>query len=1049
MDGKLLFCVSVGQGDKLLYGPEWKEAERGISLVDLFLQVCGSKVLGQQVQVLVSKDREFLEGAVVQVCCPLSHLAEKSQSYIKFIIKGEHVLPKNAFNITFASDRDGNSTNYKPQDRITSLCIKDPLVSEKWRIQSGSANMLHTLASKPSFENMTVEEICDEIRSIRKSEMSKSKFPGWMGEDIKTDTTDIAENMNNLIQETQEKEESGLSNPQEKIKVAQTSKMCLSKSSPLPTKKKSDVKRSTSFRGNKSFKRVSESTRKALNGKKHFDGRCKDKEKNTSSKSTKVISNNGKNISDRLSILAQPRKRLSDPTIISSTTAQNNFQVMQPTKISTLNKRSLDIKSSLDRKSVSMEKLNKRRDSITNATFIKCSDKDKIQDGTLSNKKVGLKSKCKKKTDPKEQYFIEIYARDKPDIRGKDGDHNFLQEESAVPNNCRNARQIPRTRKNSKHIEKSRDCSAEKKFSSTNTSSRNASTKETTNNREYKSLTLTYNSEVFEPKCESLIKSEDNDERSTCNSSVKNVSTHYSLQVSRNDKAMSVDNLENINAENNESKCFRNKSLSIDNEEVEDNLAPSNSRYQTAWKTCPEKGMKKDYDVLKAEKIEKDIANFSREILHNSGDNTSVESIIDTYLVHSPLKPPTRSPLFSQLLEKNNLKHSSSRSTDTSTEEILENLNDSKDSISDKLCHLDPSVPSKTSCVLPLQENEKKPITSGIRNINNYFSDNENDKYSKIPINNRKLSPQKNSGRTDDSEKMWANSRGIKFMKEGIDRRASPLCLTEFELENSLSCGSLKLTDSDAQINKPNKIPSPMTRDSDVKPFNRSEDGKNNLHLPLSIFNSAQATSTPTDPLKEFLSPTKVRSNSKSFSSGTSTPERNRKMWGNSIDGMDTMLIPSLQAFSLELRTLSETVTSNLTSLYSSFHRKYEGPDLSLSDNSRRAFTPTSPKLAENGGDQQGVAIVFRNLRKIEGQMKTIEQTTLSMLKVLEEKPFTEGNVFFGKNETSDKVGFSDATKSVSWSELKTKKCNANGNINFTWISDQQSTNESNTEPVH
>lgn len=56
---------------------------------------------------------------------------------------------------------------------------------------------------------------------------------------------------------------------------------------------------------------------------------------------------------------------------------------------------------------------------------------------------------------------------------------------------------------------------------------------------------------------------------------------------------------------------------------------------------------------------------------------------------------------------------------------------------------------------------------------------------------------------------------------------------------------------------------------------------------------------------------------------------------------------------------------------------------------------------------------------------------------------------FLEKNETSDKVGFSDATKSVSWSELKTKKCNANGNINFTWISDQQSTNESNTEPVH
>lgn len=97
MDGKLLFCVSVGQGDSLLYGPEWKEAERGKSLIDLFLQVCGSKVLGQQVQVLVSKDREFLEAAVVQVCAPLSHLSERSQSYIKFIIKGDHQIAKVCF----------------------------------------------------------------------------------------------------------------------------------------------------------------------------------------------------------------------------------------------------------------------------------------------------------------------------------------------------------------------------------------------------------------------------------------------------------------------------------------------------------------------------------------------------------------------------------------------------------------------------------------------------------------------------------------------------------------------------------------------------------------------------------------------------------------------------------------------------------------------------------------------------------------------------------------------------------------------------------------
>lgn len=87
MDGKLLFCISVVAGENTLYGPEWKEGEPGKTLIDLFLQVCGTKVIGQQVQVLVSKDRSFLEAAVVQVCSPLVQLSQKGQSYIQFILK--------------------------------------------------------------------------------------------------------------------------------------------------------------------------------------------------------------------------------------------------------------------------------------------------------------------------------------------------------------------------------------------------------------------------------------------------------------------------------------------------------------------------------------------------------------------------------------------------------------------------------------------------------------------------------------------------------------------------------------------------------------------------------------------------------------------------------------------------------------------------------------------------------------------------------------------------------------------------------------------------
>ena len=90
MDENLLFCVSINCRQKRLYGPEWKETEGGKTLIDLFLQVCGTEVLGQQVQVLVSKERAFLEAAVVQVYTPLVVLAEKSQSYIQFILTSDN-----------------------------------------------------------------------------------------------------------------------------------------------------------------------------------------------------------------------------------------------------------------------------------------------------------------------------------------------------------------------------------------------------------------------------------------------------------------------------------------------------------------------------------------------------------------------------------------------------------------------------------------------------------------------------------------------------------------------------------------------------------------------------------------------------------------------------------------------------------------------------------------------------------------------------------------------------------------------------------------------
>ncbi|XP_047132152.1 uncharacterized protein LOC101240441 isoform X1 [Hydra vulgaris] len=195
MEEKFLFCVCVTAGDHKVYGPEWKEAEHGKTLIDLFVQACGNKILGQQVQVLVSKDRSFLEAAVVQVCTPLSTLTENCQSYIQFILKAETFksLFDQKYEQVFMQEKDCSKkidlisaythikpsvlTNWKNQFNSTYEPFREnlapPSPKEVWNEQVA----IHNLTTCSSFENMTVQEICDEICRIKTTEKLKNKAP--------------------------------------------------------------------------------------------------------------------------------------------------------------------------------------------------------------------------------------------------------------------------------------------------------------------------------------------------------------------------------------------------------------------------------------------------------------------------------------------------------------------------------------------------------------------------------------------------------------------------------------------------------------------------------------------------------------------------------------------------------------------------------------------------------------------------------------------------------------------------------------------------------
>ena len=80
-------CVSVLAGEDLLSGPDWLKVEKAKTLIDVLVQVSGTRALGQQVQVIVSKEPSFTEAALVQVLNPVSLLHESGSIYVKYLLR--------------------------------------------------------------------------------------------------------------------------------------------------------------------------------------------------------------------------------------------------------------------------------------------------------------------------------------------------------------------------------------------------------------------------------------------------------------------------------------------------------------------------------------------------------------------------------------------------------------------------------------------------------------------------------------------------------------------------------------------------------------------------------------------------------------------------------------------------------------------------------------------------------------------------------------------------------------------------------------------------
>ena len=86
-------CVNVSSGEEILFGPDWITVDSQKTLIDVLVQVSGTKALGQQVQVIISKDGSFTEAALVQLSMPVYLLKNTGNPHVKFLLKA-NVLPR-------------------------------------------------------------------------------------------------------------------------------------------------------------------------------------------------------------------------------------------------------------------------------------------------------------------------------------------------------------------------------------------------------------------------------------------------------------------------------------------------------------------------------------------------------------------------------------------------------------------------------------------------------------------------------------------------------------------------------------------------------------------------------------------------------------------------------------------------------------------------------------------------------------------------------------------------------------------------------------------
>jgi len=175
----------------------------------------------------------------------------------------------------------------------------------------------------------------------------------------------------------------------------------------------------------------------------------------------------------------------------------------------------------------------------------------------------------------------------------------------------------------------------------------------------------------------------------------------------------------------------------------------------------------------------------------------------------------------------------------------------------------------------------------------------------------------------------------------------------------------------------------PSDSADDMSGGSRSSTGEGRSVSPDSVVSAAPAAS-PSPP----LTPSSAAKKMFDFKGGA-TSSQSRRQWGVTDKPVEDLMLSSIHAFSVELRLASESVLSKVKTLYDGSEEELNGTG-SRSRNNSDTKQESQSAIPDWKSSHAEIAGIFRNLRKVELRLRTMEQALSIMCVAAQREPNQE-----------------------------------------------------------